>query len=61
MENSQKKTMYIDIFKYSLGGLGVTLVTNLVMTYLNFFSQIFSELQHLPLQGSCWFPESLML
>ncbi len=37
MENSQKKTMYIDIFKYSLGGLGVTLVTNLVMTYLNFF------------------------
>ena len=26
-----------DIFKYSLGGLGITLVTNLVMTYFNFF------------------------
>ena len=33
----KQKNLLVNIFKYSLGGLGVTLVTNLVMTYLNFF------------------------
>lgn len=37
MGNLKQKNMYMDIFKYSLGGLGVTLITNLVMSYLNFF------------------------
>lgn len=33
----KEKNLMTDIFKYSLGGLGITLVTNLVMTYFNFF------------------------
>lgn len=33
----REKNLYFNIFKYALGGLGVTLVTNLVMSYLNFF------------------------
>lgn len=37
MDKLKSKSQYLDIFKYSLGGLGVTLVTNLVMSYLNFF------------------------
>lgn len=37
MDNLEQKNMYMDIFKYSVGGLGVTLITNLVMSYLNFF------------------------
>lgn len=37
MINQSKNQILMDIFKYSLGGLGVTLVTNLTMSYLNFF------------------------
>lgn len=37
MKKEENKNIYVDIFKYSLGGLGVTLVTNLTMSYLNFF------------------------
>ena len=37
MRETKNKSIYVDIFKYSLGGLGVTLVTNLTMSYLNFF------------------------
>lgn len=33
----KNKNILVDIFKYSLGGLGVTLATNLTMSYLNFF------------------------
>ena len=36
----KEKNLMTDIFKYSLGGLGITLVTNLVMTYFNFFRLI---------------------
>lgn len=34
---TKSKKILMDIFKYSLGGLGVTLATNLTMSYLNFF------------------------
>lgn len=37
MNQAKANKNYVDIFKYSLGGLGLTLVTNLVMSYLNFF------------------------
>lgn len=43
METKYAKAKFLDVFKYSFGGLGSNLAFFLVMSYLTFFIPIYSE------------------